>query len=101
MAIGHDAVVNICEEGIEVVDDLEMVDKDFLKQLTDNIKRPGGQINVGGAMVAMPYFNFGANSHIKLESSSNIVWLYNTVGRSIRHIMIQWYAIIKEFKQDW
>ena len=37
-----------------------MFDKDFLKHLTDNLKRSGGQINVGGAMVATLSFNPGA-----------------------------------------
>ena len=38
---------------------LEIVDNNFLKQLTDNLKLPGGQINVGGAMIATPDFKFG------------------------------------------
>ena len=44
-AIAQDTVVNLQEEGIEGVDDLELVDIYFLKQLTDNLERPGGQIN--------------------------------------------------------
>ena len=42
------------------MDDLEIVDKDFLKLLTDKLKHLGGQINVGGAIIATPYFKFGA-----------------------------------------
>ena len=37
-----------------------MVDKYFLKHLTDNLKLPGGQINVDDVMVLTPYFKFGA-----------------------------------------
>ena len=47
-----------------------MVDKECLDQLTDNIKHPGIQINVVGAMVATPY--------------------YKTTGISISKTMIQW-----------
>ena len=43
-----------------------MVDKDFLKQLTDNLKRPCGKINVSCAMVATPYFKFGSKLHMRL-----------------------------------
>ena len=78
-----------------------MVDKKFLNQLTDNLKRPGGHINVGGAMIATPYFNYGANLQMRLEASSDIVQFYNTVGRSITNTMIQWYPITKDFKKEW
>ena len=53
-------MVNIQKDGIKDVDDLEMVDKDLLKQLTCNLKHPGRQINVGGTMVATPDLKFGA-----------------------------------------
>ena len=43
------------------MDDVEIFDKDFIKQLTDNLKFPSGQINVGGEMVATSDFKFGAN----------------------------------------
>ena len=78
-----------------------MVDKNFLNQLTDNLKRPGGHINVGGAIIATPYFNYGTNLQMRLEASSDIVQFYNTVGRSITNTMIQWYPITKDFKKEW
>ena len=49
-----------------------MIDKDFLKLLIDNLKLPGGQINVGGAMVVTPEFKFGAKSKMILEAALNI-----------------------------
>ena len=52
-------VVNLQEEGIKDVDYLEIVDKDFPKKLSDNLKLPGGRINVGGAMFATSAFKFG------------------------------------------
>ena len=58
MAIGHDAAVKLQEEGIQDVNYLEMVDKNFLKTLTDTIKRSGGQSNVGGVTVVTPAFKF-------------------------------------------
>ena len=67
-----------------------MVDKYFLKKLTDNLKRPCVQINVGGAMVAKPAFMFGARLQMRLEAALNLVWLYKKVVRAITRNMIQW-----------
>ena len=64
----YDGVMKLQEEGIKDVDYLEMFDKDFLKQLIDNLKCPGGQINVGGAMVATTAFKFGVKVQIRLEA---------------------------------
>ena len=62
MATGKDTVVDLQEKGIEDVRDLEIVYKVFLNKLPDNLKRSGGQINIGGPIVAMTYFKFYANS---------------------------------------
>ena len=78
-----------------------MVDKDFLKQLTDNLKRPGDRINFGGVMVALPDFKFGAKSQMRLRYASDFVRFYKTVGRAITNTMIQWDPIIKDFRQEW
>ena len=66
VAIGRYLVVKFQEEGIKDGGGLDMVDKDFLKQLTDNLKRPCGKINVSCAMVATPYFKFGSKLHMRL-----------------------------------
>ena len=73
MVIGHNVVVNIQEDFIKDVDDLDMVDKDFIKQLTDNLKWPGDQINVCCAMLETPAFNFGAKLQMILETTLIIV----------------------------
>ena len=96
MAIDPDTVAKIQEEGIKYVDYLEKVDKDFLKHLIDNLKRLGGQINVGGAMVVTQAFKFGAKLHMILESDSILVQLYKKAGRDIINTMMQWDQIIKE-----
>ena len=46
-----------------------MVDKDFINQSTDNLKRPGSQINVGGEMVVIPDFKFGEKLQKILEAA--------------------------------
>ena len=50
-----------------------MVDKYFLKQLINNLKCPGGHINLGGVMVAIPPFKFGAKLQMRFESALNLV----------------------------
>ena len=60
-----------------------MVDRYFLKKTTDNLNHPGGKINVGGAIVATTDFNFAVKSQMRLESASNLVRFYMTVGRDI------------------
>ena len=66
VAIEHNTAIKIQEEGIKDVDDLEMVDMNFLKQLTDNLKYPDVQINMGGIVVATPAFKFGVKSKMIL-----------------------------------
>ena len=78
-----------------------MVVKDFLKHLTDNLKSPDGQIKVGGAMVVTPAFKFGEKLQMRLEATLNLVQLYKTVGISNTNTMMQWYPLIKDFKQEW
>ena len=66
-----------------------MVNKYFLEQLIDNLKRPGRQNTVGGAMVAIPDFMFGAKLQMTLEAASNLVRLHKTVERAITNTIIQ------------
>ena len=76
-----------------------MVNKYFIKQLTDNLKRPGEQINMGCVMVVTPYFNFGTKLRMRLEVASNLVQVYKTAGIVITNTMIQWDPIVKDFNQ--
>ena len=89
MDIWYNTVENFQEEGIEYVDDLEMVDMDFLKQLTDNLICPGGKINGGVTMVKTPDIKFSEKIQMRLESASNILRFYKTAGRAITNTMIQ------------
>ena len=73
MAIEHDVMVIFQGEGISNVDYLEIFDKYFLEQLTDNLKIYDGQINVGGTMVTTPDFMFGVKLQMRLEYASNLV----------------------------
>ena len=101
MRIGHNIVAKLQEEGIEDVNDLGLVDNYFLNQITDNLKQPSGQINVGGVMVATPALKFGEKLQMRLDAALNIVRFYKTAVRAITDNMIQWVPIIKEFTNEW
>ena len=70
---GNDTMVKLWEEGVKDVNELYMVDKDFLNQLTYNLKQSGGQMNVCGVMVATPAFRYGEISYVRLETVSNLL----------------------------
>ena len=52
MAIEHNMTTKPQGTGIDDVDDFEMFDEYFLKQLPDNLKFPVVHIDVGGGIVA-------------------------------------------------
>ena len=55
------------------MDDLDIVNKYFLKQLINSLKISGVQIDVGSTIIAMLDFKFGVKSQMRLESASNIL----------------------------
>ena len=88
LAITLDTRVKLATEGLKTVDDLDEFDDKSLKQITDNLRRPGGHIpdpNPGaayGATIATPFFVFGAKIQLRLKAAITIVRYYETVGRS-------------------
>ena len=89
-----------------MVDDLEDFDHDALKQLADNLRRPGGQVlidptNPALGMMATPAFVFGAKSQTRLKVACNLVRYYRTVGRPTTAANVRWNEVIKNFKIQW
>jgi hypothetical protein len=111
MAIPHETVVQLENEGIEAVGDLEDFDETTLKQIADNLRRPGGRVpdpNAGeeggppeGATIPTPPFVFGAKSQKRLGVACEIVRYYKTVGRTISAGNMKWDPILKSFKDQW
>ena len=68
MALPRDTRAAIAEGGLTDIDDLVEFDSDSMKQVTDNLRRPGGGIPdpqpnaVVGATIPTPTFVFGAKS---------------------------------------
>ena len=82
-------------EGINTVDDLADFDKDTLKQLAENLRKPGGGVNGGNPFV------FGAKSQRRLAVSCELVRYYNEVGRTLTTANIQWTHVGKNFEIQW
>ena len=107
MGIPHETVIQLQQEGISTVADLADFDEDSLKQLADNLRRPGGRApdpNPGaapGATIPTPPFAFGAKSQKRLLVACNLVRHYNTVGRMITAANMQWNTVMRNFEIQW
>ena len=101
MAIWQYTAAKLHQEGIKDVNDLEMVDKNFLKQLTDKLKHTGVKNNVGGAMFVTLDLKFCVKLQMILEPDSKILQFYKRVGGLISKNMIQWDPTTKDFNQAW
>jgi hypothetical protein len=107
MSIPNATVIQLQNEGIETVDDLIDFDKDTLQQVADNLRRPGGRIPdptpgaAPGATIPTPPFVFGAKSQKRLLAACDIVRYYETTGRPLTTVNIQWSTVIKNFTEQW
>ena len=98
--IPNATVIQLQAEGITTVSDLVDFNKETLKQVADNLRRPGGRVPdptvnaAAGATIATPAFVFGAKSQKRLQSACDIVRYYNTVGRPLTASNIAWDNVI-------
>jgi predicted RecB family nuclease len=79
MGIPNATVVQLQEEGITTVDDLADFDKDTMKQISANLRRPAGRIRdpnptaAAGATIPTPSFVFGAKLQKRLITASKLL----------------------------
>ena len=79
MGIPHAMVMQLQDEGITHPDDLMDFNKDTIKQIADNQRRPAGRIPdptpgaAAGAMTPTPPFIFGAKSIMRLTAATKLV----------------------------
>ena len=92
MAIPHATVVQLATKGITIVDNLVDFDKENLKQVAENLRRPPG-----GA----PAFTFGAKSAKRLLAASNLVKFYKVIGRDLMVANMHWNTILHNFEEQW
>jgi len=107
LAITAETRIQLATEGLANVEDLAEFDDESLKQITDNLRRPGGRIpdpNPGaapGATIATPSFIFGAKSQLRLKAAITIARYYETVGRVPSAGNMRWNPVIKTFIEHW
>ena len=104
MGIPHATMVQIQQEGIQSVADLVDFEKQSLQQLADNLRKPGGRIadpdpNAPlGATIPMPAFTYGAKSQKRLTVACDLIRFYQTVGRDLTAVNIQWNQVMSNFE---
>ena len=107
MAIPHDTMGAIANEGIQTVQDLLDFDKDSIAQIADNLRKPGDRIpnpDPGappGSTIPRPPYTFGAKSQQRLLVACEIVRYYETVGRPLTAANMRWNPVIRNFRDQW
>ena len=107
MGIPHATMVQMQQEGIQLVADLADFEKQSLQQLADNLRKPGGRIadpdpNAPlGATIPMPAFTYGAKSQKRLTVACDLIRFYQTVGRDLTEANIQWNQVMSNFEIQW
>ena len=107
MALSQATWDAIAAEGLEDLTDLVEFDPESLKQITDNLRRPGGRVpdpnpNAAlGATIPTPAFIFGAKSQLRLKAAIQIAKYYETTGRELTVANMRWNPTIKNFSDHW
>ena len=107
MGIPHATVVKLQEEGITHPDNLVDFDKDMIKQIADNLRRPAGRIPDptpgahAGAMIPTPPFVFGAKSIMRLTVVTKLVRYYAMVGHPLTPVNMAWNMVMRNFNEQW
>eukprot|EP00957_Ditylum_brightwellii_P105893 8076235-Ditylum_brightwellii.AAC.1 len=82
MAIPHNTVVHLVNEGISAVDDLEEFQKTAIEQIAANLRRP--------TVPGVPQLVLGAKFIKRMMAACKLVQYYMTVNRTITPGNIQW-----------
>ena len=88
MAIPHATVIQLQSEGIDSPDDLRDFDKDSLKEVAENLRKPTDRIPnpdpnaAPGSTIPRPAYVFGAKSQKHLNEACDLVRFYETIGRA-------------------
>ena len=107
MVIPFATVLQLLHEGIDTVLDLVEFDRLSIKQIADNLMRPGGRVPkpsprvTVGANIPTPPFVFGAKSQTRIEVAYNLIRFYETIGRPLRAAKLKWGTIIHKFGLLW
>ena len=107
MALAHATRLQLAVEGLAQVNDLTEFDNDSLKQITENLRKPGGTVPdpnpnaAEGAVIPTPAFVFGAKSQARLKVAIQAAKYYDTVGRELTAANMAWDPVLKNFAEHW
>ena len=104
MAILHATVLQLSQEVIVSVADLIDFDKESIKQIAENLRRPGGRVrdpDDPGSTIPTPPFVFGAKSQTRLVVACHLVRFYTCIGRPLSPSNMQWENVIRNFNHLW
>ena len=97
----------IAQEGREDLSDLVKFDEKSLKQITDNLRCPGGRVPepdpnaAAGATIPTLSLVFGAKSQLRLKAAFEIARYYETTGHALSASNMRWNPVIKTFTEHW
>ena len=106
MAIPAATRAHLQTEGISSADDLSEFKDEDLKQISENLRRPGRIPDPApnappGAMIQQPPFVLGAKSLTRLTAAANLVRYYETVARPLTPANMRWEPVVKNFMNHW
>ena len=104
MAIPHETMAALSEEGIDTVHDLGEFGDNELVQISKNLRRPAGQIvdpNDANRMISRPPFVLGAKSFMRLKVATDAVRYYEMVGRDPTSANMHNTNVLKTFADHW
>jgi hypothetical protein len=105
MGIPHATVIQLQQEGIIIVDDIADFEKETIKQIAANLRRPAGRVpdpnGPANATMPTPPFVFGAKSQTSLVIAAKLIHYYATVGRNLTLSNITWNTVVKNFSKQW
>ena len=101
MTLPDDTRIAIAQEELKDLADLVEFDERSLKQITDNLRRPGGRVPdpnpnaTAGATIPTPAFVFGAKIQLRLKATCDISCYYETTGRDLSSGNMRWNPVIR------
>jgi hypothetical protein len=107
LGIPNPTVAQMQAEGITNVQDLAYFDKEFLQQLADNLRQPGGRApdpnpnTAPGNTIPTLAFVFGAKSQKRLLVATDLIKYFDATGRDYTVANLKWSHLTKVFETQW